>query len=312
MGYLDYDAALVELEAAHKTLPNDPQVFELKGYIERRQGKQEEALRSLQRALEVDPRNVLTLQQLALSYEWLRRYAEAESIWDRVLAIKPNDLETQLERARVELNWKADTRPLHQMVDSIRVTNPTAIRSLADYWVFCALAEQDTAAAPNALIALDDAPFRDGTVQFNRPFVEGIIARLAKDEGKARSAFTAARAEQEKILQTQPDYGPPLCVLGLIDAALGRKGDALKEGRRAVELLPVNKDALNGRRIIAYFAMIATWVGDKDLACEQLAIAIQYSNSPSYGELKLMPFWDPLRGDPRFERIVASLAPKGN
>ena len=312
MGYLDYDAALAELEAAHKTLPNDPQVFELKGYIERRQGKQEEALRSLERALEVDPRNVLTLQQLALSYEWLRRYAEAESIWDRVLAIKPNDLETQLERARVELNWKADTRPLHQMVDSIRVTNPTAIRSIADYWVFCALAEHDAGAAPNALIALDDTPFKDGTVQFSRPFVEGIIARLAKNEGKARSAFTAARAEQAKILQTQPDYGPPLCVLGLIDAALGRKGDALQEGRRAVELLPVNKDALNGRRIIAYFAMIAAWVGDKDLACEQLAIAIQYSNSPSYGELKLMPFWDPLRGDPHFEKIVASLAPKGN
>jgi serine/threonine protein kinase len=312
MGYLDYDAALVELEAAHKTLPNDPEVFELKGYIQRRQGKQEEALRSLQRALEVDPRNVLTLQQLALSYEWLRRYAEAESIWDRVLAIKPNDLETQLERARVELNWKADTRPLHQMVDSIRVTNPTAIRSIADYWVFCALAEHDTAAAPSALIALDDAPFRDGTVQFNGRFVEGIIAQLAKDEGKARSAFMAARAEQEKILQTQPDYGPPLCVLGLIDAALGRKGDALKEGRRAVELLPVKKDALNGRRIVAYFAMIAAWVGDKDLACEQLAIAIQHSNSPSYGELKLMPFWDPLRGDPRFEKMVASLAPKAN
>jgi len=312
MGYLDYDAALAELEAAHSTLPNDPEVFELKGYIERRQGKQEEALHSIERAVELDPRNVLTLQQLALSYEWLRRYPEAEEVWERVLVIKPNDLETELESARVELNWKADTQSLHQIVNSIRVTNPSAIPSIADYWVLCALAERDAAAAPSALIALGDAPFRDGTLQFSRPLVEGIIARLAKDEGQARSAFSAARAEQEKILQIQPDYGPPLCVLGLIDAALGRKEDALKEGRRAVELLPVNKDALNGRRIVAYFAMIAAWVGDKDLACEQLAIAIQHSNSPSYGELKLMPLWDPLRGDPRFERIVASLAPKGS
>jgi TolB-like protein/Tfp pilus assembly protein PilF/predicted Ser/Thr protein kinase len=312
MGYLDYDAALTELDAAHKTLPNDPEVFELRGYIERRQGKQEEALRSLELAVELDPRNVLTLQQLALSYEWLRRYAEAESVWNRVLLIKPNDLETELERVRVELNWKADTRPLHQMVDLIRVTNYAAITSIADYWVLCALAEHDAAAAPNALMALGDTPFRDGTLQFSRPFVEGIIARMAKDEGEARAAFTTARAEQEKIVRTQPDYGPPLCVLGLIDAALGRKEDALQEGRHAVELLPVNKDALNGRRIVAYFAMIAAWVGDKNLACEQLEIAIQHSNSPSYGELKLLPLWDPLRGDPRFEEIVASLAPKGN
>ena len=137
-----------------------------------------------------------------------------------------------------------------------------------------------------------------------------MIARLAKDDRKAQVAFTAARVEQEKILQTQPHYGPPLCVLGLIDAALGRKADALREGRRAVELLPVEKDALNGTRMVSYFAMIAAWVGEKDLACEQLAIAIGRSSDLSYGQLKLLPFWDPLRGEPCFEKVVASLAPK--
>src|SRR4029453_218999 len=138
----------------------------------------------------------------------------------------------------------------------------------------------------------------------------GMIARLANDDSKAQVAFTAARAEQEKILQTQPDYGPPLCVLGLIDAALGRKADALREGLRGVEVLPVEKDALNGTRMVSYFAMIAAWVGEKDLACEQLAIAIGHSSDLSYGQLKLLPFWDPLRGEPCFEKIVASLAPK--
>ena len=133
---------------------------------------------------------------------------------------------------------------------------------------------------------------------------------MTKDDDKAQSAFTTARAEQEKIVQAQPDYGPPLVVLGLIDAALGRKEEALREGRRAVELLPVEKDAIKGALMIEYLAMIAAWVGDKDLACEQLAIAVRYPGPLSYGELKLMPFWDPLRGDPRFEQIVASLAPK--
>ena len=99
-------------------------------------------------------------------------------------------------------------------------------------------------------------------------------------------------------------------MLGLIDAALGRKEEALREGRRAVELIPVEKDSIYGIGMVKYFAMIAAWTGDKDLACEQLAIAIRPPTRLSYGELKLLPFWDPLRGDPRFDKIVASLAPK--
>ena len=118
--------------------------------------------------------------------------------------------------------------------------------------------------------------------------------------------FTAARAEQEKDVQAQPNYGPALCILGLIDAGLGRKEDALREGQRAVELLPVAKDSINGAHMIEYFAIIAAWVGEKDLLCEQLS---QRDATPSYGllsygQLKLLPYWDPLRGDPRFEKIV--------
>jgi serine/threonine-protein kinase len=133
---------------------------------------------------------------------------------------------------------------------------------------------------------------------------------MTKDEDKARSAFTTARAEQEKIVEAQPNYGPPLCVLGLIDAALGRKEEALREGRRAVALLPMEKDPINGVAMIKYLAMIAAWVGDNDLACEQLAVAVRPPSRLTYGQLKLLPFWDPLRGNPCFEKIVASLAPK--
>ena len=134
-----------------------------------------------------------------------------------------------------------------------------------------------------------------------------------KDEPKARTAFNKARAEQEKIVQAQPDYGPALCVLGLIDAALGRKEAALQEGRRAIELLPVAKDSINGSLMIQYFAVTAAWAGEKDLALQQLEIGARAPVSSvvlSYGSLKLLPFWDPLRGDPRFEKIVNSLAPK--
>jgi tetratricopeptide (TPR) repeat protein len=199
---------------------------------------------------------------------------------------------------------------LHQLIDSIRATNPAEMASITDAWLSCALAERDAAAAKNALIASGETLLIDSAVLFNRSFVEGVIARMANDEEKARSAFIAARAEQEKIVQAQPYYGPALCVLGLIDAGLGRKDEALREGRRAVEFLPAEKDAINGPLMVVYLAMIAAWVGEKDLACEKLATVTQPPSSVSYGQLKLLPSWDPLRGDPRFEKIVASLAPQ--
>jgi serine/threonine-protein kinase len=133
---------------------------------------------------------------------------------------------------------------------------------------------------------------------------------MTNDHEKALIAFTTARAEQEKVVQAHPNSAPALCVLGLIDAALGRKDEALREGRRAVELLPITKDALNGSAIVLYFAMIAAWVDEKDLACQQLATARKHSREISYGQLKLLPSWDPLRGEPCFEQIMASLAPE--
>jgi len=309
-GHLDYEGALSELAVASQTLPNDPQLLELKGYIQRRQGKHEEALQNLERAADLDPRNVLLLQQIAFSYDLLRRYAEGKSMWNRALAIVPEDVNTKTELAGVEYSWKADIRPLRRLIDSIRATNPTAVRSIADAWLTCALAERDATAAKEALIALGETPFSDDVVQLNHSFLQGIIARTMNDNEKARAAFTAAFAEQEKTVQLQPNYGPALCVLGLIDAALGRKEEALREGRHAVELVPVGKDALNGPIMIKYLAMTAAWVGDNDLACEQLATAARLPGGVSYGQLKLLPYWDPLRGDQRFEKIVASLAPR--
>jgi tetratricopeptide (TPR) repeat protein len=301
---------LAELELARQSLPNDPMVYELKGYIERRRGNQQEALRNLERAVDLDPRNFLVLQQIAASYDLLHRYADETTMWERALSIKPDDLDAKVARAFVQIDWKADTGPLRRLLDEIRANSPAEIENVARSSFLCALADRDATAAAAALNAAGDNPLNDEVFQFNRPFVEGVIARMTNDADKARAAFTAARGEQEKAIEAQPDYGPPWCVLGLIDAALGRKEDALREGRRAVELLPVEKDAINGAHMIAKLAMIAAWAGEKDLACEQLAMAARAPAAVSYGELKLIPFWDPLRGDPCFEQIVQSLAPK--
>ena len=310
-GYLDYEGALAELELARQTLPNNPQIFRVTAFIQRRQGRWEESMRNFERALELDPRNVNTLDNMSDSYAALRRYAEQKSKLDRILAVEPNDLPAKMGRAFVELNWKADTRSLHQLIDEIRATNPAAMPKIIPAWLGCALVERDVAAVKEALLAAgEESPLGGDAIHFPRPFVEGLIARMTNDEHKAQLAFTTARDEQEKIVQAQPDYGPALCVLGVIDAALGRKDEALREGRRAVELLPVEKDSVNGADMIAYYAMTAAWVGEKNLAFEQLAFSARTPAGVTYGDLKLMPWWDSLRGDPRFEKIVASLAPK--
>jgi len=311
-GYLEYDGALAELEAARQSLPNNARLLELMGYILRRQGRWNESTENLERAIDLDPRNVFMLQQIALSYDYLRRYADEKLMLDRVLAIVPNDTETQAARAWMEFDSHADTTPLHQMIDSVRATNPALLPTIGDAWLISTLAERDSDAATNVLKAFgENKPhLSSDNVPLTRLFVEGLIARMTKDDAKARSAFTAARTEQEKAVQAQPNFGPAMCVLGLIDAGLGRKEEALREGQHAVELLSVEKDSLNGAALIKYLAIIAAWVGDKDLACEELATAIRYPSCLSYGHLKPLPFWDPLRGDPRFEKIVASLAPK--
>ena len=313
-GLRDYAGALAELEIARRALPNDPRLFELTGYILRRRGQQEEGLQNLERAVELDPRNFYTLQQIALSYQCLGRYAEAIAALDRALAIVPDNVETRANRGLFYLCWKADTRPLHQTIDAILAQGPGAIASAADTWFFCALAERDPAAAERALVALGDNPcWSESAIILSRSFGEGLLARMTKDEARARTAFEAARAQQEKIVQAQPDYGPALCVLGLIDAALGRKDLALDEGRRAIALTPLEKDVNNGSRVLQYFAITAAWAGEKELALQQLEAGLRAPAASlmlSYGALKLHPFWDPLRGDPRFEKIVASLAPK--
>src|SRR4029077_17840176 len=155
---------------------------------------------------------------------------------------------------------------------------------------------------------------RDGVVSngvnYPHAYSEGVVARWQGDSAKAQAAFTAARSEVEKTVEKQPDFATALSFLGMIDAGLGRKEEALREGRRACELLPISKDAIDGVALAVNLAQIYAWTGDKELAIEQIATIERTPNLLSYGFLKLHPYWDSLRGDPRFETIVASLAPK--
>lgn len=307
--HLDYNNARAELAQSQRALPNNSEAFELAGYIDRRQGLWNESARSLQRALQLDPRNVFLLQQIAASYEALRQFRAMAAVLDRALGLDPRDLDTRIARALVEFEWRADPRPLHHTIDALLSENPEAATDFADQWLYLALSERDAAAVSRA-IAVIPATGTSTDINFPRAFCEGLAARLKGDAESAQKAFLAARAEVAKAAHDQPDYGPVYTVLGLIDAALGRKEEAIREGRRGLELLPVTKDALEGAELMKYLGVIYAWCGEKDLAIAQIAATLKIPSTLNYGNLKLRPSWDSLRGDPRFEKILAGLAPK--
>jgi serine/threonine-protein kinase len=307
-GFRDYARARSELAVARRTLPNDAEVFLYTGLIDRREGHWDDSTRNLERALELDPHNLFTLQQLALSYLTLHRYQDAIRIDDRTLTIVPGDPLTRITRAEVILHWKADIKPYQATLATLVAQDPR-ISPDVDYPDY-ALCERTAAAAARALANYP----RDGmTTEYgaNCPhaYWEGVVARWQGDSAKAQSAFIAARSEVEKILAKQPDFAAAISLLGVIDAGLGRKEQALQEGRRACELLPTSKDAISGMDLAVNLAQIYTWTGEKDRAIEQIAAVERIPNTLSYGLLKLHPYWDPLRSDPRFEKIVVSLAP---
>ena len=307
--YLDYEKARAELAVSQRVLPNNSEIFELTGYIDRRQGLWNESARSLQRALALDPRNFFLLQQIALSYQEFRQFQAMAAALDRALALVPRDLDTQVTRASVDLEWRADPRPLRERLGTILAENPAAAPDLASQWFYLALCERDPGAVTEALAAIPAS----GTavdLNFPRSWCEGLAARTKGDTAAAQRAFLAARAELERTVNEQPGYAPALCVLGLIDAALGRKEEAIREGRRAVELLPITKDSIDGAELVKYLGVIYTLIGEKDLAIQQIEATLQIPSTLSYGNLKLHPYWDGLRGDPRFQKIVANLAPK--
>lgn len=307
--YLDYDRARADLAMTERLLPNNSEAFELSGYIDRRQGLWAQSARGLQRAIKLDPRNSFLLQQIAASYQEFRQFGAMAAALDRALAIAPHDLDLRVSRAFVDLEARAETRPLQQTIDALLAADPKSASDLADQWLYLTLCERDFGAATRALAAIPASGISTD-LNFPRSYCEALTARARGDEGAARAAFLMARAEEEKNALAQPDYGPFYTVLGLIDAGLGRKEEAIREGRRGVELLPITKNSIDGGELMKYLGVIYAWCGEKDLAVAQIAATLKIPSTLSYGYLKLHPSWDALRGDPRFEKIIADLAPK--
>ena len=308
--YRDYDRAREELSVAQKSLPNDPTPSLLAAYIDRRSSRWDDSIRNLERAIELDPRNRYYLEQLGRTYQLLRRYADAERVFERAVALDPKDVSMRANRADIEFQWHADPASLSSTIQSILADDPSAAKNIAQTWLQLAQYQHDVDQAQRAMAALPIDGCYDETIPFPRSWCEGRVAQMRGDKRAALAAFTKARDETANVLRDQPEYAEGLCVLGMADAFLGHKEAAIREGRRAVELLPVTKDSVSGSLALQYLAVIYAWVGEKDLALQQLEIAVRTPGFLNYGKLRLDPYWDPLRADPRFDQIVNSLAPK--
>jgi serine/threonine protein kinase len=310
-GYLDYDQARHELEAARRLLPNDPLCFLLTGYIDRRQGRWDESIKNMLFASELDPRNYFTLQQLAITYFNLRQYPELAATLDKALSIAPKDVALRLQRAEVPLSSRADTAPLRKTCEAILAEDSTNISTVPAWLLYVALYDRNPEAATRAMSQMPvGATWGTENVSFPRAWCAGLVAQLNGDQSTSIAQFQIARQQVANVLAGHPDDALILCALGTIDAVLGNKDDALREGQRAVELLPLEKDAIDAAVVRQYLAAIYAWSGEKDLALKELQRCVSIPGHLTYGQLRLDPMWEPLRGGARFERIVASLAPK--
>jgi hypothetical protein len=235
----------------------------------------------------------------------MRRFAEGAAAFDRGEQVsQPQDRGSGGLRAwLIDFHGRADLKPLHKAFEIMVNDNPAMAQQGDQEWLDLGLCERNPALAERALAIAGDG-FAENGLHFSYNFNKACVARTFGHDDIARSAFIAARGEVERAVREQPGYGPPLCMLGLIDAGLGRKEEAIREGRRAAELTPVTKDGITGSVIMKYLGVIYAWTGEKDLAIKQIAETLQVPGDFSYGELRLHPIWDPLRGDPRFEKLV--------
>jgi TolB-like protein len=308
----DYEAALQELALAKPNLPNSAEVPYFAGLIERRQNKWDLSTRHLEEALQLDPRNVQYISELTGSnYLAMRRYAEAISVLDETLAWKGKDFGLGLTRALIYFFWKADLGPWKELVtgESAKNADPN---DLITARLNLALLEREYHTAEQILASPGGNEFDDDGFFTPREFNEAIVARALGNTTKADIAFQAARERAAATVRQRPDDPKALMALAQSEAALGRKADAIREAERATQLLPVEKDAMNGTQLLIKLAGIYAQTGEIDRALnllEQMAHNSGGASYISYGSLRLDRVWDPLRGNPRFDKIVAALAP---
>jgi tetratricopeptide (TPR) repeat protein len=301
----DYDRALEELTIVRRKLPNNSEALAIEARIGRHRNRWDASLADLKMASEVDPRNGELTFFLWQTYFEMRRYSESEQLIKSAASGEP-DLSDKHLLAMTKLA-QGDPVTAQSLLDQV----PLDFSPHAYIWgtrFTAALYLRDYDAA-NRVIAATPAKWANFAVgEQTSSWAGGQVARAHGDKEKALAAFTAARAKMEARLPDRPNDAPYLSELATLDAGLGKKEEAIRKAQHAVELLPIAKDSVNGPICVVNLALVYAWTGERDRALEQLekVATIPGEGVPTYGDLRFNPCWDDLRGDPRFDKIVAA------
>lgn len=311
LGLSDYDRARAEVELARRSLPNSPDVYRLIGQLDRRQGRWNESLRNFERAAELEPRSYEYITPLAVTEHWLRNYPKAAELYARSCELEGIDRASCAGAAIQPVLARGDLTQFHAASFRILQKRSPQVAAL-NIILHVALLERDVATIERAIAMLPkDAR---GIQGFGFPAPEewfaACTATARGDSTGARAFLQVARENAESAARQHAELSGAWATLSRIDAALGRKEEAIDEAQRACELRPLSKDAMYAPSMITNLAAVYAALGERDRALEQLTLSAQLPGGVHYGELKLDPTWDTLRSDGRFEQIVASLAPK--
>ena len=308
--YREDERAVAELAAVRRSLANGAEALLLRAFIGRRQGRWEEAISGMRKALNLDPRHQVILGALADTYYWLRRYREVEQIFERLIELAPDKPSLKAYRASVAFEEKANLESYRAVMEQL----PSSARNTL--WI-------TSLRFQNAMLALDwkDAKKILSDSQYNELYFgffpyswanslvprgchEIWLAAVQRGHPITGARFGSARDQLKQKAEAQPDDAGLMSVLGLLDAVLGRKEEAIQEARRAVEMLPISKDAVEGPPLVSKLALVYAWTNEPDLAFQELAISVESPGGVHYGELQLDPAWDPLRKDRRFAKLL--------
>jgi TolB-like protein len=315
-GYRDYQRARVHVAATLRALPNNPEALALVGNMDRRQlGDWESSIRSLEKAVSLDPKNPRFLTELGSSNYHLRQYHAYEEIYDRIIQLEPDQPLPKIRKTFAAVSGKADLAPFQRALASL----PSSILDDMDvtaFRIYAAMLARDWQAAtrivrdtPHEYLRFIRArlPAGPGGAIVPRGCWEILIKRF--EEGRPTDEVEILRA-RDQLSRTAEEYPEQLSVLAVIDAAIGQKEMAIREARRAVELLPVSQDAFIGPALLVNLATVYALTNESDLAFQVLVASARTPSGVNYGHLMLDPGWDAIRQDPRFEKLVAELAPR--
>ena len=306
--YRDFERARVQIAIAGQTLSNNSELLELRALIDRMQGRWEKSTEGLERAITLDPRNPELLGILSDSYGALRRFQDAERILDRLIQLEPDKVGFLLSRTFWAFSEKADVKGARARCEAL----PSSVKD-APLVVMCrvgyAMYARDFAAAEEILKRTQNKE-----IPFCKALVPKEIWTLWLDfiQGNHPTVeqFGAVREQLNSKVEANPTNAFLMTALAWADLALGRNQEAIEEGRRAMELRPISEDAFEGPNVAIWIAEVYALANQPDPAFAQLNILVSIpAMQLNYGELKTNPGWDPLRKDPRFDKLLAELAP---